>query len=121
MRFLSVSFLFLVACGTHVSLTPLNASVPKAPRSAASVEVFFARQPVQAYTEVALLEAQGQNESKVFQTLRQAAADAGCDGLIVQPTREPGGVAVFGAHGFFGAQVYSRKGFRASCIMFEAS
>jgi hypothetical protein len=70
---------------------------------------------------VALLESSVHNENKVFQQLRLTAALQGCDGIIVHQTRTPLGVSGVAYNGFFSAQVHSKKGLRASCIMFDAT
>jgi hypothetical protein len=116
LRFFSVLSLLFVACAPSVSVVPYaSAGAPSEPRLPQTVEVFYARKPTQPYKEVAMFDANGTNENKVFQTLRAAAASHGCDGLIVQPRR-----IVVPSYGFFGGGGSFHNGFSAACIMFNA-
>jgi hypothetical protein len=81
--------LLLSACGPWVNATALNPS-PRtlSSRSAGSVDVYSSGPPARPHVDVALLEVgKGDDNSggtsQMIQTLRQKAADMGCDGVVV--------------------------------------
>ena len=60
------------------------------PRDPGKVEVFTAGPPSKPYAEIAVLEAQQQNEysGDVVANLREYAAHKGCDGIVVTGSSE---------------------------------
>ncbi len=101
-----------------VSWTPTNAP-PKAAveRDPAKIEVFMTTPPQRRYTEVGLLErSKGMLESteSALQDLREAAAQHGCDAIMVQGSESN----TFGGMSQGGGVVTTTTKVRAVCLVY---
>jgi len=120
MRLILGSLIFVLACGTTVSTTPVNAP-PHAmhPRPDDTVEVFTSGAPHdRSFTDVAYLEAaQDSTDSldgtpELIAALRGRGAKMGCDGIVLgAPTTDPYGRGLI-LQG-------PRKGIVATCIVYN--
>jgi hypothetical protein len=104
-------------CGIQTSYVP-TATSPQGtvPRAIADVEVFLSTKPDRPYQEVGMLEVQAQSPldggaSKLVNELRRAAANAGCDGVVISGSND----AVIGGT----TGVATLKGYRGTCILFK--
>jgi hypothetical protein len=107
-------------CGVGITSHPLNTPAhPMRPRSASEVEMFTTSKPTYAYVEVAVLEARQEsqfsvaNTEEVFDTMRNRAAEMGCDGLLLLGSADE----VVG--GTYNGQGSTRTlhGYRGTCIV----
>ena len=106
------------ACGMiAIQETPINSPpAPMTPRDPGKVEMFTAGPPSKPYVEIAMLEAQQQDEysGDVVAKLREYAAHKGCDGIVVT------GSSAREAHNkLFENQTVTLKGYRATCIVYK--
>ena len=110
--------LSVAACGTTIDYMPINAP-PRAmaPRAPESVEIFTDARPEKPFVDVGILEAQQQssasqdNAATVLQKLRQAAADRGCDAVVLDGSNDK----VVGDR----TGTTTLKGYRATCIVYR--
>lgn len=107
----------LVACGTHIRTVALNPPPrPMVPRPAEQVQVFATTNPQTPYVEVAIIEGEQQGiysrdrMPEIISKMRQEAASAGCDGLILQgPTDRVVSTD---------EEIVTLEGFTGICVMF---
>lgn len=90
MRWLVPVVSLLTGCGTSISFTETNTPPSgMAPKAASDVQVFSTAPPDRPYMEVGLLKAQQQSsysldgDSAILNKLRQAAAERGCDAIMI--------------------------------------
>jgi hypothetical protein len=87
----------LTGCGTFVTVTPLNGSLPPRSEYRVPVDVFASGPPARPHHDVALLEVEqthGLNEQGtdvMLHHLRSRAETLGCDGIVLGGFREHGG------------------------------
>jgi hypothetical protein len=84
--------LVMAGCGTRIVETALNApGRPMPAKTPAQVEVFTSGAPARAHTDVMLLEARPnwpQPMEDTIATLREEAAQRGCDGIVISGSHE---------------------------------
>lgn len=109
----------LSGCGTAISFVPTNtAPRPMHPRAPQEVAV-FSTLPPRPYMEVALLEARQESgysldsNEDVIAKLRAAAAQHGCDGLLMTGSAD----SVVGSSNHGTGSVSTLKGYKASCLV----
>ncbi len=100
-----------LACAPAIEYTPLNASRPAmAPRSPESVEVLTSGAPSRPHVDVALIQVEdpplGVDTSTLLQLLRERAARAGCDALVITNVL---------------ALEQDRRAIYGTCVRYEAS
>lgn len=88
------------------------------PRSTADVEVFLSAKPERPHEEVGMLEVQARSmfdgaSGALVDELRRAAAQAGCDGVVIAGSND----SVIGNK----SGVATLKGYRGTCILFKDS
>ena len=94
MKLICVVAPFVVGCGVCTNTSPINPPPhPLAPRSPASVEVYTGGPPPRERLDIAMFTAEltGAHSDPFgdqLTTLRQQAAQMGCDALLVQRTGE---------------------------------
>jgi hypothetical protein len=125
----AISFLLGLGCasaGSALDVVKLNAA-PRAlaARSLDSVTVFTAAAPARPFVEVALIQARrrwGTTESaaEIFQRVRAAAAETGCDGLVLLGEANTTAGWIWPSLGVYGPETHGSietfEGFRATCI-----
>ena len=111
------------ACGTNIDYIPLN-SPPHAmaPRAPESVELFTTSPPQRPYVEVGAIESQQQQMSTdsvedIYAKMREAAAERGCDGLVIVASNDATEVNGSMSHGNGYVSSRTLKGYRATCIV----
>jgi hypothetical protein len=126
---------FAVSCGLLAcapSVDYLATRIPSHPlrlNSAAAVEVFYHRGPDRPFTEIGLFEAlegasgAGIGRGELVDALRERAAQIGCDAvLILGPTDVTTGCSNVALAGVAPSSApKTRKGFEASCLVFDGS
>ena len=100
-----------VACAPAIEYTPLNASRPAmAPRSPESDELLTSGAPSRPHVDVALIQVEdpplGLDTPRLLQVLRERAAAAGCDAVVVTSIT---------------AVRHDRRAIYGTCIRYEAS
>jgi hypothetical protein len=81
---MSACVLALAGCGTQVAFTPLNAPPhPLAPKIPAQIEVFDSGPPARAHVDVGSFIITGLGTNRTGSDYRTAAANRGCDGVVV--------------------------------------
>jgi hypothetical protein len=114
----------LAGCGTNIDYIPLNTPPhPMPPRSPESVELFTTSPPQRPYVEVGAIESQQQsmstdNVEDIYAKMRIAAADRGCDGLVIVASNDSTQVSGSTTHGNGSVSSRTLKGYRATCIVF---
>ena len=127
---LCVACVVLAACGTEVTYTSLrSAPTPMKPKSGEQVEVFMSQKPERAFVEVGMVESQQRNAgigaddtSEILAKMRDEAGQQGCDGLILMGSNDAVIGSGYGGPGYGGGMsVNTKKGYRASCIVFTGA
>jgi hypothetical protein len=120
--------MLLGGCGTTINDLPLNAPPHMmTARSPESVEIFMTQRPSRPFTEVAMLEAQrasaysGDGPEAVMAKLREAAAQKGCDGIIMNGANDATVGSTTVNNGVGSGYVTTLKGYRATCIVYTTS
>ena len=104
-RLLAFAVILATAC-VQTNVTALDPTTKLAPTCVAGVQLFTSPEKVPAaYSEVALLNSSGSssatNEQEMFESMREKAAQAGANGVILGAVDEPGAgtkvaAAIFG-------------------------
>jgi hypothetical protein len=117
----------LAGCGTRITYTEVASPPrPMSPKSADEVQVFSTAPPDRPYVEVGLIEAQQaseyslDNESSVIAKLRAAAAERGCDAIMLtgQADSIVGSSSV--SRGSGSGSVGTLEGYSATCLVWQS-
>jgi len=110
----------IAACGSSIRATEINSAPrPLAARTPESVEVFTSGAPMRPHMDLAYYEAQQASEFSSDDTrefivkIRAAAAQRGCDGVVVGGITHETTRTIFDEH-----QARSNKGMTATCIVY---
>lgn len=119
------SMLLVTACGTTTQFAATN-TAPRAltPRPADSVTVFATGLPNQPFVEVGIIQAQQSSEfslddmPEVLAEMRTEAGRRGCDGLVINGTRDSQTSSVSVSKDSASSHSYTLEGFWGACIVF---
>ncbi len=122
----TIYLIFLTGCGTAIKLTNLNPSPkPISPKSPEQVQIFTTGRPAVPYTEVMLISSQQESEfsqddtPEIIQKMREAAANQGCDALIITMSNDTvSGTTGGRSSGAYG-HVDTMKGFHGTCVVYK--
>lgn len=122
--------LVLAGCGAHgasVQFVATNAPPsPVTPRSARDVSVYAHAAPQKPHAEIGMLtvEENGAGSASteaLVDKLRDRAGDAGCDAIILEETTGLVEGVQGGTARAMGGRTWTRRGYRATCIVFLPS
>ena len=117
-----VAFAMVAAgCGTAIEYTELNTPPgPMSPRDPGSVEVFTTTTPPRPFVEVGMIESQQESGlstdgmGEIIAQMREAAAERGCDALVISGSNDAVQGQANQDHGYVG----TLKGYRGACVVY---